>query len=447
ASALAIDAREVAKTFRSGWLRPRETAALRGATLAVPRGAIVGLLGPNGAGKTTFLSILATLLIPDRGTVRVLGLDVVRDSMALRRRLNMASGRPSFLWSLRVAEIVAFYGRLYGLSGAALRARVDALIEQYELTPYRRVPYSELSTGLKQRVALAKSLVNDPELLFLDEPTLGLDPDVSMRVRAHIAALRRERGVTILLTTHYMREAEELCDEVAFIKAGRILDAGTPDELKRRIGLGDVIALRLEPAVPAWLAEAPGVLRCASADGWTKCTVDDAEKRLPDLLRQLFAEGVTVRNVCQLEVAYAVLMDVWSKSIKHQFLAPIGIRHLTVGSWVVGMVRGSLLFTLLAVLAWWAFDFRVLAAGGGAVGLFLFGCFLNAWIVGVFVCALITLFGNRAEAFAWASVNLVLVLAGIYYPVSVLPEPAATLARAIPLTYFLDAYRSHFGFA
>ena len=297
ASALAIDAREVAKTFRSGWLRPRETAALRGATLAVPRGAIVGLLGPNGAGKTTFLSILATLLIPDRGTVRVLGLDVVRDSMALRRRLNMASGRPSFLWSLRVAEIVAFYGRLYGLSGAALRARVDALIEQYELTPYRRVPYSELSTGLKQRVALAKSLVNDPELLFLDEPTLGLDPDVSMRVRAHIAALRRERGVTILLTTHYMREAEELCDEVAFIKAGRILDAGTPAELKRRFGLGDVVALRVEPAAPAWLAEAPGVLRCTSEDGWTKCTVDDAEKRLPDLLRQLFAEGRTVRNV------------------------------------------------------------------------------------------------------------------------------------------------------
>jgi ABC-2 type transport system ATP-binding protein len=297
APTLAIDAREVAKTFRSGWFRPRLTEALRGVTLQVPRGAIVGLLGPNGAGKTTLLSILATLLIPDRGTARVLGLDVVRDSMALRRRLNMASGRPSFLWSLRVSEIIAFYGRLYGLSGVALRVRVDKLIEQYELKPYRRVPYSELSTGLKQRVALAKSLVNDPELLFLDEPTLGLDPDVSVRVRAHIAALRRERGMTIVLTTHYMREAEELCDEVAFIKAGRILDAGTPEALKRRIGLGDVIALRLEPAPPAWLGEAPGVLRCATADGWTKCTVDDAEKRLPDLLRQLFAEGVTVRNV------------------------------------------------------------------------------------------------------------------------------------------------------
>ena len=157
--------------------------------------------------------------------------------------------------------------------------------------------------------------------------------------------------------------------------------------------------------------------------------------------------ALSVVNVCQLEVAYAVLMDVWSKSIKHQFLAPIGIRHLTIGSWLVGMVRGTALFALLTVLSWWAFDFRTFGAGAGAVGLFMFGCFLNAWIVGVFVCALITLFGNRAEAFAWASVNLVLVLAGIYYPVSVLPGPAAAVARAIPLTYFLDAYRSHFGFA
>src|SRR5213596_3641640 len=294
---LAIDAHDVAKTFKSGWLRPTRTAALRGVSLTVPRGTIVGLLGPNGAGKTTLLSILATLLTPDSGTVRVLGHDVVRDAARLRRRLNMASGRPSFLWSLRVAEIVAFYGRLYGLSGAALRARVDALIEQYELTPYRRVPYSELSTGLKQRVALAKSLVNDPELLFLDEPTLGLDPDVSVRVREHIARLRREQGITIVLTTHYMREADELCDEIAFIKAGRILSRGTPGELKRQIRLGEVIALRLDPPAVTWLAEAPGVLRCVEADGWVECTVDEAEKRLPELLRALHNDGVVIRNV------------------------------------------------------------------------------------------------------------------------------------------------------
>jgi ABC-2 type transport system ATP-binding protein len=298
APALAIDARDVEKSFRSGFIRTRVTPALRGVSLAVPRGMIFGVLGPNGAGKTTLLSILATLLTPDRGTARVLGLDVVRDAAMLRRRLNMASGRPSFLWSLRVGEIVAFYGRLYGLSGKTLRRRVDGLIREYELEPYRRVPYNELSTGLKQRVALAKSLVNDPELLFLDEPTLGLDPDVSVRVRQHVAALRRDRGMTIVLTTHYMREAEELCDEVAFIKGGQILAHGTPDDLKRQIKLGTVIALKLDPPTVPWLAEADGVLRVTGEpDGWIECTVDDVEKRLPVLLRQLVNDGVVVRNL------------------------------------------------------------------------------------------------------------------------------------------------------
>ena len=295
-SMLAIEARDVEKTFRAGWIRRRQTEALRGVSLAVPRGAIVGVLGPNGAGKTTLLSIFATLLTPDRGSVTILGHDVVRDAPALRRRLNMASGRPSFLWSLRVGEIVAFYGRLYGLYGATLRRRVDELIETFELTSHRHAQYNELSTGLKQRLALAKALVNEPELLFLDEPTLGLDPDVAARVRTHIARLRREQGITIVLTTHYMREADELCDEIAFIKAGRILAHGTADDLKRQIGLGDVIALRVEPRA-TWLRTAPGVLRCAESDGWVECTVDDAEKRLPDLLRQLLAEGRTVKSV------------------------------------------------------------------------------------------------------------------------------------------------------
>ena len=295
-TSLAIDAHEVTKTFRSGWMRRRETAALRGVSLQVERGMIFGLLGPNGAGKTTLLSILATLLVPDGGVARVLGLDVVRDATALRRRLNMASGRPSFLWSLRVDEIITFYARLYGLYGATLRRRVDTLIEQYELEPYRKAQYNELSTGLKQRVALAKSLVNDPELLFLDEPTLGLDPDVSVRVRRHIADLRREQGMTIVLTTHYMREAEELCDEIGFIKAGRILARGTADGLKRQLGLGWVVAFKLEPR-PAWLREAPGVLRCAESDGWIECSVDDPEKRVPELLRAFAKDGIEVRNL------------------------------------------------------------------------------------------------------------------------------------------------------
>lgn len=155
----------------------------------------------------------------------------------------------------------------------------------------------------------------------------------------------------------------------------------------------------------------------------------------------------SIVGTCQLDVAYSVLYDFWSKSMKHQFLAPIGIRHLTVGSWVVGILRGTLVFLLTGGLSWWAFGFNVFHGGVGPVVALLVGCFLTAWIVGVFVCVLIMLFGGRAETAAWASINLVLALSGIYYPVSVLPAPAAAVAGVIPLTYFLDAYRSHFGFA
>ncbi len=294
---LAVEVRDLAKTFRSGWFPRRVTRALRGVSLSVPRGVIFGLLGPNGAGKTTLLSILATLLLPDAGEAKVLGHDVVREARAIRPRLNMASGNSSFIWSLRAPEILAFYGRLYGLHGKALARKVDELVALCELEEHRKVPYQELSTGLKQRLALAKSLVNDPELLFLDEPTLGLDPDISVRMRAQIAGLRRERGTTILLTTHYMREAEELCDEIAFIKNGEIPARGTADALKRQIKIGDVIALRLDPASGEGMTELPGVLRCVFQDGRVELTVDSADKRLPEILHWLHEQGIVVRDV------------------------------------------------------------------------------------------------------------------------------------------------------
>jgi len=295
----AVDAKDLTKTFRSGWLGRRRKEALRGASLQVPSGAIFGLLGPNGAGKTTLLSILATLLLPDSGTATILGHDVVREAGAIRRRLNMASGNASFVWSLRPPEVLTFYGGLYGLWGRRLRRRVDELIEQCELGPHAKIEYNALSTGLKQRLALAKALLNDPEVLFLDEPTLGLDPDISIRLRAQIAALRRERGTTIILTTHYMREAEELCDQIAFIKDGRILAQGTADELKRQIRIGDVIALRLDPVAPQGLAGLPGVLQSHARGEFMEYTVDALDKRLPEILRWLHEQGVLVRD-CQV---------------------------------------------------------------------------------------------------------------------------------------------------
>ena len=152
-------------------------------------------------------------------------------------------------------------------------------------------------------------------------------------------------------------------------------------------------------------------------------------------------------SVCQLDVAYAVLYDVWSKSVKHQFLAPIGVRHLTVGSWMVGILRAVVVFAMLAAIGRWAFGFDALRAGVAPLAVFLAGCCLTAWVVSVLVCTLIMQLGARAETAAWASVNFVLTLAGIYYSVAVLPKPVAAVAALIPLTYFLDAYRAHYGFA
>jgi ABC-2 type transport system permease protein len=183
-----------------------------------------------------------------------------------------------------------------------------------------------------------------------------------------------------------------------------------------------------------------GVLSIGLMTRFLKLSADEASFVLIGTM------ALSTVQVCQLDVSYAVLYDVWSKSMKHQFLAPIAIRHMTAGSWLVGVARGMAVFALLGALAWWAFGFDPLAVGVLELTAFLLGCFLTAWIVGVLVCALVMLFGTRAEASAWASANLVLVLAGIYYPVSLLPGPVAALASTIPLTYFLDALRAGYGF-
>jgi ABC-2 type transport system ATP-binding protein len=293
----AVEVRDLSKTFRTGGPRRRLQPALRGVSFVVPRGAIFGVLGPNGAGKTTLLSILATLLLPDRGQARVLGLDVTRDAHRVRERINLSSGSASFLWSLTPREILDISARSYGLEAAVRRPRVAGLLEQFELAAHAAVPYNELSTGLKQRLALAKAFVNEPELLILDEPTVGLDPDISVRIREQIAALRRSRRMTILLSTHYMREAEQLCDEVVFLREGRILAGGDPGALKREVLLGDRVEFVAEGDAWRGLAGVPGVLACTSAAGRVRVVVDDARKRLPELFRHLDEHGITVSDV------------------------------------------------------------------------------------------------------------------------------------------------------
>lgn len=294
----AIVAQGLVKSFRVGFFKPRKEV-LRGVDLEVAPGSIFGVLGPNGAGKTTLISIFTTLLRPDRGTARVLGLDPVREAARLRQRINLAASSAHFLWCLTVEENLCFYGRLYGLGGRRLRQKVEELLALFELQAHRRVTFENLSTGLKQRLALAKTLINDPELLFLDEPTTGLDPEMAHHLREEILRLNRETGLTILLTTHNLREAEMLCHEVAFLKDGRMLAIGSIPDLQARLRLGDRVSLTYKNGVPPLnFQELPGVLSFERRGSGVHLVLDRAEIRLGPLLKEvcrLFPEVPEVR--------------------------------------------------------------------------------------------------------------------------------------------------------
>jgi len=294
----AIKAEGIHKTFRSGWWKRREKEALKGVDLQIEEKEIFGVLGPNGAGKTTLLSILCTLLLPDRGNVRILGLDVLRDGHEIRKRVNIVSGNANFLWSLTVKENLHYYGMLYGLTGKERLKKVEALIDVFDLKEHRNIPFDELSTGTKQRLTLAKSLMNDPEVLFLDEPTVGLDPDVSIRIREEILSIHKERGMTVLLTTHNMKEAEYLCGRIAFLKEGKILTTGTAEDLKRMVRIGDRIKIEFKGKIEEdELLRADGVINFTISDSFCEIIVDDGERRLGSLIALLSKGDTQIKKV------------------------------------------------------------------------------------------------------------------------------------------------------
>jgi len=294
----AIEAKGLKKTFVAGWLRKRRKEALRGVDLSVPEGAFWGLLGPNGAGKTTLLSVIANLLIPEQGEVRVLGWDLRKNAGAVRRRINLSSGHANFLWSLTVKENLEYYAMLYGLAGNRRRQRVEELLELFDLQAFAKVRFEELSTGTKQKLSLAKSLVNDPALLLLDEPTVGLDPDVARRIRDSVRRLHRERGTTLLMTTHNMKEAETLCEQIAFIKDGVIKNVGKPQDLKDELRLGDTISIAFSGTLGTEALERlQGTYAVQTSDSLCRILVDDHHKRLPPILDLLMAGRVLIHDL------------------------------------------------------------------------------------------------------------------------------------------------------
>jgi len=212
----------------------RDVTAVDGIDFSVQRGAIVGLLGGNGAGKTTTIAMIMGLVTPSRGTAKVLGVDMARDRHRVLHRINFESPYVEMPMRLTVRQNLKVFGMLYGV--ADLNKRIEEIAADLDLAKLLDRASGKLSSGQKTRVALAKSLINRPDVLLLDEPTASLDPDTADWVRSHLERYRREQRAAILLASHNMPEVERLCDQVLMMKAGKIVDQGTPAELIARYG-------------------------------------------------------------------------------------------------------------------------------------------------------------------------------------------------------------------
>ncbi|MEM3712859.1 MAG: ATP-binding cassette domain-containing protein [Thermoproteota archaeon] len=222
--------------------------ALDNVSLSIKRGELFGLLGPNGAGKTTLVKILSTLILPDAGTALVNGYDVLKESGKVRASIGVvSSGERSLYWKLTARENLEYFARLYKVPDQVAKKRIRELLNLMELEDRADELVEKYSSGMRQKLAIARAILHDPEILLLDEPTLGLDPSFSKSIRSFIREeLNRKQGKTILLTTHYMEEADQMCDRIAFINKGRIVAVDTPERLKNMIGKNEVLKVVVE---------------------------------------------------------------------------------------------------------------------------------------------------------------------------------------------------------
>jgi ABC-2 type transport system ATP-binding protein len=285
----AVQARGICKSYK-GFLG-KATTVLKNISLEIEAGEIFGLLGPNGSGKTTLISIFSTLIYPEQGSLRILGLDGHKDKNQIRKLINISSAKPNFPWSLTVKENLRHYGMLYGLYGSGLSRTVNDQIDAFELNDFKDMKFEDLSTGLKQRLSLAKAMLNSPRLLFLDEPTTGLDPDISMKTRLLIQRIHKEQNISVLLSTHYMPEAEMLCDRIAFLRKGEMVALDTPQNLKNHLGLGERVVVLFDGQVDiAELEMVTGVISVSAAPGKVEIIIDRNADNL-DRIVKLFSRA------------------------------------------------------------------------------------------------------------------------------------------------------------
>jgi ABC-2 type transport system ATP-binding protein len=298
-----IEAIELRRTYRTstGVLRRRslDVEAVRGVSFSVERGELFGLLGPNGAGKTTTIKMLITLLLPTSGEARVLGHDVVANPREVRKRLGYVFGGDRGLYErLSALDNLRYFAELYGVSGRDGRRRVDEVLELVGLRGRERERVEGYSRGMRQRLHIARGILHDPEVVFLDEPTIGVDPVGARELRTLMANLIAA-GKTVLLTTHYMFEADELCDRIAVIAKGRIVGQGTPAELKAGVAEGRVTEIEV------FGVEEAAVERLRSVEGVTAVTVEERDQR----------QLLVVQSAGEREVAHALLTHLDGASV------------------------------------------------------------------------------------------------------------------------------------
>jgi ABC-2 type transport system ATP-binding protein len=305
----AVEARDLVKTYPGG------VTALNGLDVTVEPGTVFGLLGPNGAGKSTTVKILTTLARPDSGTATVAGHDVLRHPDRVRRAIGVVAQNSGADPVATGRDNLRLQGRLYGVKGAALERRVDELLERFTLTEAARRPVKGYSGGMRRRLDVALGLVHRPEVLFLDEPTTGLDPEARTAMWDEIGRLAGEEGLTILLTTHYLEEADRLAERVAIVDRGRIVVTGAPDSLKGELR-GDAVHVEVRTPLgeagrtllDSALGGLPGVHEVLCEGRRISVRADDGAAAVPVLLGALERAGV---GVATATVARPSLDDVY----------------------------------------------------------------------------------------------------------------------------------------
>ncbi|WP_406479749.1 ATP-binding cassette domain-containing protein [Streptomyces sp. NBC_01615] len=305
----AVAARQLIKTY------PGDVTALNGMDVTVETGTVFGLLGPNGAGKSTTVKILTTLARPDSGTATVAGHDVLRHPDRVRRAIGVVAQNSGADPVATGRENLQLQGRLYGLKGADLGRRVDELLQRFKLADAAGRQVKGYSGGMRRRLDVALGLVHRPEVLFLDEPTTGLDPEARTAMWDEIARLAGDEGLTILLTTHYLEEADRLAERIAIVDRGRVVVEGTPDDLKGELR-GDAVHLELREAVGeagrtllnGSLTSLPGVHEALIEGRRISVRADDGAAAVPALLGALERAGVAVATAT---VARPSLDDVY----------------------------------------------------------------------------------------------------------------------------------------